>query len=264
MSWYLSEVVCDLGQIEAVLYLYDQLEDKPQDQLESYYKSKLADYLRKTPINTEHIEWDTIPDQYQSDEYKWLASDYHELLLKLRFIRKTGGEEEYREEQEINYSYQPTEIGLDLINGKTTIDDILAEMLPEWRNDQGITPYPEIKELLHDIKTVDLYPCPGLLLIEVLLVLMRVNQKHGNINLFEFIHAKRREFYQSMLGDRRVDLIHYSDFLWEQLSHDLYNYHASNYPARSSIMLMMQAGELIYGPVPKGLFGLIQYIMLAE
>ena len=64
----------------------------------------------------------------------------------------------------------------------------------------------------------------------------------------------------SMVGEPRIDLIQYSDFLWEELSQDLSNYFASNYPTRSTLQLMMYAGELTYGQVPDEVFGHIQYI----
>ena len=144
------------------------------------------------------------------------------------------------------------------------LNDTVKKSLSEWKNDRGIKPYLKIKALLTELKTVNLYPCNGLLLIEVLLVLLKLNEQHGDISLFRYIHNKRREYYQDMRGDVRVDLIRYSDFLWGKLSNDLSNYHAANYPARSTLMFLMQFDELVYGQVPGEIFGLIQYVTISE
>jgi hypothetical protein len=116
---------------------------------------------------------------------------------------------------------------------------------------------------LSSLKQRNLYPCGGLLLLEVLIVLLQLNQPFGYINVYDRIYEKRRDFYAHMSGEVQIDLINYSGFLWEQLSKDLSNYHAANYPARATLQLMMYPGDMSYGPVPDEIFGLIQYVTIA-
>lgn len=78
MAWYLSEVVTDLSPVGDILKLYDQTGSFPEDVFDDEYKKRLVPLLRQATFNTDHIQTDTIPAAYENDEYKWLASGYHE------------------------------------------------------------------------------------------------------------------------------------------------------------------------------------------
>jgi hypothetical protein len=141
--------------------------------------------------------------------------------------------------------------------------ELMKVKLPEWKNSSGIQPYSEIIKIISEIKQRNLYPCDGLLLLEVLIILLKLNERHGSLAAYNQIYSKRREYYPHMVGEPRVDLVQYSDFLWEELSQELSNYYAANYPARATLQLMMYAGDLSYGSVPDEIFGLVQYVTIA-
>jgi len=259
MAWYLSEVVTDLSPISEILKLYDLTKSFPENIFIDEYKSRLVPLLRQAYFNTDHIDTDTIPAVYENDEYKWLASGYHDLICNLGLV------DLHLEESSHQYSFEPTDIGIQVLNQDISMSELMQLKLPEWKNDQGVRPYPEIINVASELKQCNLYPCGGLLLLEVLIILLRLNEQHGQITSpFEIIHSQRKEYYPHIIGDPRIDLIQYSDFLWEQLSQDLSNYHAANYPARATLQLMMYAGDLIYGPMPDEIFGLVQYITTAQ
>lgn len=101
MAWYLSEVVTELPLLDQALRLY---EDKEAEDTDVFYK-RYADYLRNSYINTDHINHDSIPEEYEQNEYKWLAFDVHQLLRKFRLINIQSGE------NEIKGYYELTELG---------------------------------------------------------------------------------------------------------------------------------------------------------
>ena len=256
MAWYLSEVVTDLSPMQEILALYDQTGSFSRETYFDEYQSRLTQLLRQSSFNTDHI--DSIPAAYENDEYKWLASDFTEL------IERIGLTYEYCDELNNLWSFELTEKGTQVANRETSLPDLMQHTLTEWRNDRGLRPYQEILKAASDIKQRNLYPCGGLLLLEVLIILVKLNKPHGYIPApSEVIQSKRREYYAYMSGDIRFDLIEYSGFLWEQLSQDLSNFHAANYPARATLQLMMYGGDLIYGPVPDEIFGLVQYVTVA-
>lgn len=256
MAWYLSEVVTDLSPMREILALYDQAGSFSEVVFFDEYQSRLTQLLRQTTFNTDHI--DSVPSAYENDEYKWLASDFHTLMGNLGLIVQHCDEANQR------WSYEVTERGTQVVNQTIQTPDLIRLVLSEWKNDRGVRPYQEIIKTVSGLKQRSLYPCGGLLLLEVLIVLLRLNEPNGHMLApFEIIHRKRREYYAHMTGDLRIDLIEYSGFLWEQMSRDLSNYHAANYPARTTLQLMMYGGDLIYGPVPDDIFGLIQYITVA-
>jgi hypothetical protein len=258
MAWYLSEIVTDLSPVGEILKLYDQTGSFSEGVIEDEYKKRLVPLLRQTTINTDHIETDNIPAAYENDEYKWLASGYHDLIRKLGLVEMNADHKSDR------YSLKLTEAGRQVLNQQLTLSEVMKASLPEWKNDAGIRPYPILLDLLSNLKQRNLYPCGGLLLLEVLIVLLKLNQPHGHIiNLYGLIQEYRKGFFPYMTGEVHSDLINYSGFLWEQLSQDLSNYHAANYPARATLQLMMYAGDLAYGPVPDEIFGLVQYVTIA-
>ncbi|MCU7805430.1 MAG: hypothetical protein KZQ96_19740 [Candidatus Thiodiazotropha sp. (ex Lucinoma borealis)] len=256
MAWYLSEVVTDLSPISEILRLYDQTEPYPEEVLHDEYQSRLIPLLHQATFNADHIDTDTIPPAYENDEYKWLASGYHDLIVKLGLVKLNV------EERSNEHSLELTDIGTQIINLAVAMPELMKIKLPEWKNDLGVQPYPEIINIVSKLKQRNLYPCDGLLLLEVLIILLWLNKPYGHINPYEQIYRKRREYYPHMVGEPRIDLIQYSGFLWEQMSQDLSNYYAANYPARATLQLMMYAGELSYGPVPDEIFGLVQYITI--
>ncbi len=261
MAWYLSEVVTDLSPVVEILKLYDQTTGSfPDEENNDDYKKRLVPLLRQATFNTDHIEADSIPAAYENDEYKWLASGYHDLIRKLGLVKLSVD----KLEREHGYSLELTEAGRQVLNQQLTLSELMKAGLPEWRNDAGIHPYPIILKLLSNLKQSNLYPCGGLLLLEVMIVLLKLNQPHGHIiNLYDHIQEYRKGFYPYMTGEVQVDLINYSGLLWEKLSQDLSNYHAANYPARATLQLMMYAGDLAYGPVPDEIFGQVQYVTIA-
>lgn len=256
MAWYLSEVVTDLSPIRKILRLYDQLESFPEGDVHDEYKKRLVPLLRQVEINTDHIDSGSIPTEYENDEYKWLASEYHSLIYNFGLVKFEA------DEQSDHHSLELTDTGRQILNQDITIPELLKDKLQLWRNDAGIHPYPMILDLISDLKQRNLYPCGGLLLLEVLIALQQLNRQFGDIRLFDRIYERRKEFYSHMSGEPRIDLVDYSGYLWEQMSQDLSNYHAANYPTRSTLQLMMYAGDLIYGPVPDEIFGLVQYVTL--
>ena len=256
MAWYLNEVVTDLSPIFEILALYEQTGSFAEDVVFDEYYQRLVTLLRQTPFNTDHIEADAIPAAYEHDESKWLATGYHNLIEELGLVTTNGNE------YNTQVSYQLTHTGTQVLNQRLPLAELMKVRLTDWRNDAGIKPYPQIKELLSELKQCNLYPCGGLLLLEVLMVLKHLNQPLGHRNLYDRIQEMRIKFYPHMNGEVRFDLIDYSGFLWEQMSQDLSNYHAANYPARATLQLMMYADEIIYGPVPDELFGLLQYIAI--
>jgi hypothetical protein len=258
MAWYLSEVVTDLSPLGEILGLYEETGPFPEDVYREEYQNRLAKLLRKATVNTDHIDGDTIPEAYEHDEYKWLAAGYHDLAATLGMTRHRVNEENDEVWIEL------TETGSSFVRRPFIGMEIIKERLPAWRNDAGIQPYPVILKLLSDLKRRNLYPCGGLMLLEVLIVLRELNQRFGDINIEEQVYKRRAAFYAHMSGELQVDLIDYSGFLWEELSEDLSNYHAANYPARATLQLMMQLGDLTYGPVPDELFGMVQYVTIAK
>ena len=258
MAWYLSEIVTDLSPIREILRLYDQTDSFTEGRVQEEYKGRLVALLRQATFNTDHIETDTIPPAYENDEYKWLAAGYHELIRDLGLITFNV------EESSRRYSIDLTELGEQVMNQAVSIPDLMRLKLPEWGNSLGVKPYPEIIKIASKLKQLELYPCGGLLLLEVLIVLLRLESREDFVDYFDSIYQRRKAFYTHMVGEPRIDLVQYSDFLWEQLSEDLSNYYAANYPARATLQLMMYAGELSYGPVPPEIFGLVQYVTIAE
>lgn len=257
MAWYLSEVVTDLSPVGEILKLYDQTGSFPEDVYHDEYNKHLVPLLRQATINTDHIETDTIPAAYENDEYKWLASGYHDLIYKLGLITQRVDKRSH------GHSFELTEAGSQVLNQQLTLSELMKAELPKWENDAGVRPYPILLDLLSNLKQRNLYPCGGLLLLEVLIVLSKLNKPFGDINLYGRIQEYRKGFFPYMTGELQIDLINYSGFLWEEMSQDLSNYHAANYPARSTLQLMMYAGDLAYGPVPDEIFGLVQYVTIA-
>jgi len=258
MAWYLSEVVTDLSPIRDILKLYNQIDAFPEEAFHDEYHSRLVTLLRQAYFNTDHIDSDTIPPAYENDQYKWLTSGYHSLIGMLGLV------DQHYDEAKHGYAFELTDTGSQVLNQAITMPELMRLKLPEWENDRKIRPYPEIINTVSELKQRNLYPCGGLLLLEVLIILLRLNEPHGKIiSPFERIHSQRKEYYPHMVGETRIDLIQYSDFLWEKLSKDVTNYHAANYPARATLQLMMYAGDLIYAPMPDELFGLVQYITTA-
>jgi len=257
MAWYLNEIVTDLSPIKELLKLYEQGESFTEESFYREYQSRLVPFLRQSIINSDHIDTDNIPAEFENNEYKWMASGYHDLVGKLGLIKQLYDE---REDQ---YAYELTDIGNQVINQDISMPELMKLQLPAWKNDRGVKPYPEILKILSELKRVNLYPCDGLMLLEVLIVLLRLNNPHGHIDAYDQIYQKRKAYYAHMVGVPRIDLVQYSGFLWEELSQDLSNYFAANYAARATIQLMMYTGELSYGPVPDEIFGLVQYITIA-
>lgn len=254
MAWYLSEIITDLSPIRDILKLYHQTESFNEGEFHREYQSRLVPLLRQSHFNSDHIDTDTIPAKYENDEYKWLASGYHDLIFTLGLIKQ------HYEKNDHRYGYELTDLGTQVLNQTISIAEFMKRKLPEWKNDHGIYPYTEILKIISELKRVNLYPCDGLMLLEVLIILLWLNIPHGYINPYNQIYQKRKAYYAHMVGEPRIDLIQYSDFLWEELSQDLSNYFAANYPTRSTLQLMMYAGELTYGQVPDEVFGHIQYI----
>lgn len=259
MAWYLSEVVTDLSPTREILALYDQTGSYPEETFLDEHLSRLIPLLRQATFNTDHIDTDTIPPAYENDEYKWLASDYQNLICNLGLAAQHY--------DEINHlqSFGLTETGIQVVNQDISIADLMRLKLPEWKNDHGVRPYQEILKAASELKQRNLYPCGGLLLLEVLVILLKLNEPYGHIpSPFEAIHEQRREYYPYMAGELHIDLVQYSGFLWEKMSQDLSNYHAANYPTRATLQLMMYAEELTYGPVPDEIFGMVQYVTVAK
>lgn len=258
MAWYLSEIVTDLSPVNEILLLYSQLGSFPEEVFHDEYRNRLVPLLRQATFNTDHIEADTIPPDYENDEYKWLASGYHDLVLKLGLADQHYVKDGHR------YSFELTDIGAQVLNQAVSMPEFMRLKLPEWKNDCGARPYPMLINLVSELKERNLYPCGGLLLLEVLFILLWRNKPQLHIDTaYRQISELRRAYYAHMTGEPRIDLIQYSGFLWEQLSHDSSNYFAANYPARATLQLMMYAGELTYGPVPDEIFGLVQYVTIA-
>lgn len=257
MAWYLSEVVTDLSPIQDLLRVYALPEAFPEERLDEEYINRLLPVLRQASLNIDHIDTDTIPTAYENDEYKWLAAGYHALIGKLGLISDHRGERDHLS------SFELTDNGSQVLQEAFSMPDLMKLRLPEWRNDCGIQPYPEIIRVVTELKRRNLYPCGGLLLLEFFLVLQNLNTPNGSLSSYRKIYEKRREYYPHMAGERRVDLIQYSHFLWEQMSQELSNYFNANYPARATLQLMMYVGDLVYGPVPDELFGMVQYVTVA-
>jgi len=258
MAWYLSEIVTDLSPVGEILRLYDQTGAFPEGSFRDEYYDRLVPLLRHAYFNTDHIDTDSIPQVYENDEYKWLASGYHNLVCQLGLV------DQHYVETNHQYSFELTNIGTRVLNQDISMPELMKLKLPEWRNDQGVRPYQEIINTASELKQRDLYPCGGLLLLEVLIILLGLNEPHGDMIIsFDRIHRQRKEYYPYMAGEIHIDLIQYSDFLWEQLSQDVSRYHDANYPARATLQLIMYAGDLIYAPVPDEIFGLVQYITTA-
>lgn len=254
MAWYLSEIVTDLSPIQDILNLYDQTESFSEGEFHREYQSRLVPLLRQALFNSDHIDTDTIPAQYENDEYKWLASGYHDLIIKLGLIDQNYEKAGHR------YGFELTDLGTQVLNQTISIPEFMKRKLPEWKNDHGVQPYTEILNIISKLKQVNLYPCDGLMLLEVLIILLCLNSRHGYINPYDQIYRKRKAYYAHIVGEPRIDLIQYSDFLWEDLSQDLSNYFSANYPTRATLQLIIYAGELTYGQVPDEVFGHIQYI----
>lgn len=255
MAWYLSEVVADLSPIKGILTLYSQINFFDEESFHHEHQSRLASYLRQVTFNSDHIDTDTIPSEYENDEYKWLASGYHDLILKLGLV------EQHSDSQQ--YGYELTDLGNKLAKQTTTIHDVMKLKLPEWKNDRGISPYQEIKKVISTLKQVNLYPCNGLLLLEMMIVMQWINSTPIYSDPYNQIYKQRKAYYAHMVGVPSIDLIRYSDFLWEVLSDDLTNYFAANYPTRATLQLMMYARELTFGQVPDEIFGQVQYITMS-
>ena len=257
MAWYLSEIVTDLSPIREILELYDRTDSFTEGKVQDEYQNRLITLLHQARFNTDHIETDTIPENYENDEYKWLASGYHDLIEQLGLVVFHASESTKW------YSFKLTDIGTQVLNGSISMPELMKLKLPEWKNDRGVKLYPKIINIASELKQRNLYPCGGLLLLEILIILSRLNEPRGYIEPFELIYTKRKEFYSHMAGELLIDIVEYSDFLWEQLSQDLSNYYAANYPARATLQLMMYAGELTYAPVPKEVFGQVDYVTIA-
>lgn len=120
-----------------------------------------------------------------------------------------------------------------------------------------------MREVISKLKRVNLYPCGGLLLLEAMIVLQWLNTRFGHIDPFEQIYEKRKSYYAHVVGEQSIDLVQYSDFLWEDMSKEFSNYFAANCPTRTTLQLMMYAEELTYGQVPDEIFGQVQYITTA-
>jgi hypothetical protein len=258
MAWYLNEVVTDLSPVQAILGLYQQTGTFREETFHDQYQGQLTGLLRQATFHSDHIDHATIPAIYENDEYKWLAAGYHELLLTLELA--------YQYYDEVNdlYGYELTATGEEVLSQTISLPELMQRKLPEWVNDRRVKPYPEIIKVLTTLKERDLYPCGGLLLLEVLIILKSLNHPDGFIEPYRNILERRRAFYALMAGELTIDLVQYSDFLWEAMSQDPTQYHAANYPTRATIHLMMYGGDLCYGPVPDELFGLAQYITLAR
>ena len=257
MAWYLSEVASDLSPIRDILKLYDETEVFNEGEFHREYRSRLTSLLRQAYFNSDHIDTDTIPAQYENDEYKWLASDYHSVIEKLGLI-----DQQYQEHGHL-YGFELTDIGSQVLNQTLSISELMRLKLPDWQNTHGRHPYREMREVMSKLKRINLYPCGGLLLLEAMIILQWLNTRFGHIDPFEQIYKKRKAYYAHMLGEARIDLIQYSDFLWEEMSKDFTNYFSANYPTRATLQLMMYAEELNYGPVPDEIFGQVQYITIA-
>ncbi|MEW8492516.1 MAG: hypothetical protein AB2604_01835 [Candidatus Thiodiazotropha taylori] len=256
MAWYLNEVVTDLSPIREILQLYDQTGSFPEPTFHDEYRSRLVALLRETDCNTHHIETDSIPTAYDYDQYRWLAAGYHDLVAKLGLVGLSV------DESSRGHAFGLTDIGAQVLNGGVSIPELMRLRLPKWKNDRGFCPYTGIIDILSKLKQRDLYPCGGLLLLEVLLVLKWLNEPYGHIHTYQWVIKQRRSYYPHMAGEPRIDLLQYSDFLWDQLEQDLSNYFLASYPARATLHLMMYAGELSFGPVPDEIFGLVQYITI--
>lgn len=257
MAWYLSEVVTDLFPLADILKLHHQFESSLEGNKIDDFKKHLVPFLRQSNINTDHIDTDTIPVAYENDEYKWLAAGYFELLNKMGLLVLTW------ERGFDGYPYTVSNTGRQFLQQDISLAKLLKTKLTDWHNDKNVRPYPILLDILSKLKRRNLYPCGGLLLLEVLIVLLQLNKLERRIDFYDYISEKRREFYPHMAGEVSIDLINYSGFLWEQLSQDPTNFHAANYPARSTLQLMLYAGELAYGPVPDEIFGLVQYVTIA-
>lgn len=254
MAWYLTEIVTDLSPVRDILKLYDQIEAFPEEAFHREYQRRLAHFLRQAIFNADHIDTDTIPAKYENDEYKWLTSGYDDLIISLGLV------EQYYVEQGHKYGFVLTDIGRKALNQDISMPELMKLKLPEWKNGRGVRPYSEILKVISKLKQVNLYPCDGLLLLEVLIVLQLLNKFGGIVDPYEKIYQQRKAYYAHMVGEPGIDLIQYSGFLWEEMSEDFSNFFAANYPARSTLQLMMYAEDLSFGPVPDEAFGLVQYI----
>ncbi|MCG8038096.1 MAG: hypothetical protein JAZ19_13780 [Candidatus Thiodiazotropha taylori] len=166
------------------------------------------------------------------------------------------------EEISRGHAFGLTDTGAQVLKWDLSIPELMRLKLPEWKNGRGFCPYPEIIDIVSKLKQRDIYPCGGLLLLEVLLVLKWLNEPYGHLYAYQRIVNQRRSYYPHMAGEPRIDLLQYSDFLGDQLEQDLSNYFSASYPARATLHLMMYPGEFSFGPVPDEIFGLVQYITI--
>lgn len=258
MAWYLSEIVSDLSPLPEVLGIYKECGPFPAGDADNEMQKQLAALLRQITINTDLIDPSSIPAEYENDEYKWLAHGYHELAKKLGLITR------HIDEKHQEVALVLTQQGHDLFSRSISVQEFMVEAIHDWRNSDGVKPYPYVKKVLIELKRRNLYPCGGLTLLEMLILLKHLSEPLQYMFAFDEIYKTRGTFYAQMTGELSQDLVGYSEFLWEKLSEDSSNFHAANYPTRSTIQLMMYSGELAYGPVPDELFGIVQYIQVIQ
>ncbi len=258
MAWYLSEAITDLSQLSSILEICSRVEKGREADFSNKYYIEIQKYLRTSSINLDHIEYDSIPEEYGLDEFKWLSKDYLEMIEKLGFLTiECEGESG-------DYGFELTEEGGRILSGSVTVVEAMRVSLRKWKNSNGRAPYQITLDLLSKLKHSNLYPCDGLLLLEVLHVLLKLNEESINLDPYNIVHEKRKAYYSHMTGDIRVDIVQYSDYLWEQMCQDLFYYHAANYPARSTLLLMMYGEEIVFGRVPDDMFGLVQFVTISD
>ena len=67
MACYLSEIASDLSPLRGILKLHAEMEVFNEGDFHREYQNRLIPWLRQADFNSDHIDTDIIPTQYEND-----------------------------------------------------------------------------------------------------------------------------------------------------------------------------------------------------
>ena len=149
MAWHTNEALTDLSIFPDLLNVWQaDITDK-----------QLEDFLTASGINTDSIENDDIPDEYEGSIYKYLAYDIKLLMKDLGLISPDN-----------TLSHLGQAIGN---NNIELYDGLSAALSLNWQDENQVLF--GLLDLLRRIRDDNLPPCSGLILVEACVALKALN-----------------------------------------------------------------------------------------
>ena len=224
MAWYINEALSDLSIIPDLLSIWQA--DITDEQL--------TDFLADSGINTDLIENDDIPAEYEGDIYKWFTADIRLLMTNLKLL---------------NADNTLSPLGSAIKNDDVELYEGLHNALSAHLAENQVLS--NLLKLLRRIKAEKLKPYPGLILLEVYLVIKNLEEGMSIEECLDTIKNRRSQVASEVdVKDALCQLIEEEENLAAREITRI----------RTSLIWLIAASFAVYGT----LFGQMQHIEIND